>query len=91
MKNYPINAIILKRYKLNERAEYFKVDIDNIFEDSIYEENDKILIKVDFKKIMQNKSMFLKAKLLLNCNEIKRDNEITSKNSSKTTYAIIES
>ena len=64
MKNYPINAIILKRYKLNERAEYFKVDIDNIFEDSIYEENDKILIKVDFKKIMQNKSMFFKGKVI---------------------------
>ena len=28
----------------------FKDDIDNIFEDSIYEENDKIIIKVDFKK-----------------------------------------
>lgn len=64
MKNYPINAIILKRYKLNERAEYFKVDIDNIFEDSIYEENDKILIKVDFKKIMQNKSMFFRGKVI---------------------------
>ena len=64
MKNYPINAIILKRYKLNERAEYFKVDIDNIFEDSIYEKNDKILIKVDFKKIMQNKSMFFRGKVI---------------------------
>ena len=64
MKNYPINAIILKKYKLNERAEYFKVDIDNIFEDSIYEENDKILIKVDFKKIMQNKSMFFRGKVI---------------------------
>ena len=64
MKNYPINAIILKRYKLNERAEYFKVDIDNIFVDSIYEENDKILIKVDFKKIMQNKSMFFRGKVI---------------------------
>ena len=64
MKNYPINAIILKKYKLNERAEYFKVDIDNIFVDSIYEENDKILIKVDFKKIMQNKSMFFKGKVI---------------------------
>lgn len=64
MKNYPINAIILKKYKLNERAEYFKVDIDNIFVDSIYEENDKILIKVDFKKIMQNKSMFFRGKVI---------------------------
>ena len=64
MKNYPINAIILKKYKLNERAEYFKVDIDNIFVDSIYEENDKILIKVDFKKIMQNKSMFIRDKVI---------------------------
>ena len=64
MKNYPINAIILKKYKLNERAEYFKVDIDNIFVDSIYEENDKILIKVDFKKIMRNKSMFFRGKVI---------------------------
>ena len=76
--------------KLNEKAEDFKDDIDNIFEDSIYEENDKIIIKVDFKKIMQNKSMFLEAKLLFNSNEIKIDYEITSKNSSKTTYGIIE-
>ena len=44
--------------KLNEKAEDLKDDIDNIFEDSIYEENDKIIIKVDFKKIMQNKLMF---------------------------------
>ena len=76
--------------KLNEKAEDLKDDIDNIFEDSIYEENDKIIIKVDFKKIMQNKSMFLEAKLLFNSNEIKIDYEITSKNSSKTTYGIIE-
>ena len=76
--------------KLNEKAEDFKDDIDNIFEDSIYEENDKIIIKVDFKKIMQNKSMFLEAKLLFNSNEIKIDYEITSKNSSKITYGIIE-
>ena len=39
---------------------------------------------------MQNKSMFLEAKLLFNSNEIKIDYEITSKNSSKITYGIIE-
>ena len=39
---------------------------------------------------MQNKSMFLEAKLLFNSNEIKIKYEITSKNSSKATYGIIE-
>lgn len=70
-------------YELKEKADDFKYDIENIFEDSIYEENDKIIIKTDFKKIMQNKSMFLEAKLLFKSNKIKIDYEIRSKNSSK--------
>ena len=57
--------------KLKEKADDFKYDIENIFEDSIYEENDKIIIKTDFKKIMQNKSMFLEAKLLFKSDSLK--------------------
>ena len=77
--------------ELKEKADDFKYDIENIFEDSIYEENDKIIIKTDFKKIMQNKSMFLEAKLLFKSNKIKIDYEIRSKNSSKIIKGIIES
>ena len=72
-------------------AEDFRDYIQNIFEDSIYEENDKIIIKAKFKKIMQNKSMFLEAKLLFKSEEIKIDYEIRSKNSSKTIYGTIRS
>ena len=60
--------------KVKEKAEDFKYDIESIFEDSIYEEKDKI--KTDLKKIMQNKSMFLEAKLLFRSNNIKIDYEI---------------
>lgn len=77
--------------KLKEKAEDFKYDIESIFEDSIYEEKDKIIIKTDFKKIMQNKSMFLEAKLLFRSNNIKIDYEIRTKNNSKTIYGIIKS
>lgn len=77
--------------ELKEKADDFKYDIENIFEDSIYEENDKIIIKTDFKKIMQNKSMFLESKLLFKSNKIKIDYEIRSKNSSKIIKGIIES
>lgn len=77
--------------KLHNKAEDFKVDIENIFEDSIYEENDKIIIKEDFKKIMHNKSMFLEAKLLFSSDKIKIDYEIRSKNNAKTIYGTIES
>lgn len=77
--------------KLKDKAEDFRDDIQNIFEDSIYEENDKIIIKAKFKKIMQNKSMFLEAKLLFKSEEIKIDYEIRSKNSSKTIYGTIRS
>lgn len=70
--------------KLKDKADDFKDDIEGIFEDSIYEENDKVIIKIDFKKLMQNKSMFLEAKLLFKSNNIKIDYEISSKNNSKT-------
>ena len=40
---------------------------------------------------MQNKSMFLEAKLLFKSEEIKIDYEIRSKNSSKTIYGTIRS
>lgn len=75
--------------KLNEKAEDFKYDVENIFENSIYEENDKIIIKVDFKKLMQNKSMFLEAKLLFNSNDVKIKYEIRSKNNPKVIEGII--
>lgn len=77
--------------KLRDKADDFKYDIKNLFEDSIYEENNKIIIKTDFKKIMQNKSMFLEAKLLFKSNDIKIDYEIRSKNSSKTINGSITS
>lgn len=77
--------------KLRDKADNFKDDIENIFKDSIYEENDKIIIKVNFKKIMHNKSMFLESKLLFSSDKIKIDYEIKSKNNSKTVYGRIES
>ncbi len=69
--------------ELKEKADDFKYDIDDIFENSIYEEDNKIIIKTDFKKLMHNKSMFLKSKILFKSNKIKIDYEIRSKNSSK--------
>lgn len=75
--------------KLKDKADDFKNDIEGIFEDSIYEENDKVIIKIDFKKLMQNKSMFLEAKLLFKSNDIKIDYEINSKNNSKTVNGTI--
>jgi hypothetical protein len=40
---------------------------------------------------MQNKSIFLEAKLLFSSDKIKIDYEIRSKNNSKTIYGTIES
>lgn len=77
--------------ELKDKAEDFKDDIESIFEDSIYEENNKIIIKTDFKKLMHNKSMFLESKLLFKSDKIKIDYEIRSKNSSKTIIGTIES
>lgn len=75
--------------ELKDKADDFKDDIKYIFEDSIYEEKDKVIIKIDFKKLMQNKSMFLGAKLLFKSNDIKIDYEISSKNNSKTVNGVI--
>lgn len=77
--------------ELKNKAEDFKDDIEDIFEDSIYEENNKIIIKTDFKKLMHNKSMFLESKLLFKNDKIKIDYEIRSKNSLKTIIGTIES
>lgn len=77
--------------KLQDKADDFKCDIENLFEDAIYEENGKIIIKIDFKKIMQNKSMFLEAKLLFKSEKVKIDYEIRTKNIPKTIYGTIES
>lgn len=76
--------------KLKDMADEFKDDLENIFVDSIYEENEKVIIKTDFKKMMQNKSMFLEAKLLFKSDKIKVDYEIRSKNNSTTIYGTIE-
>lgn len=76
--------------KLRYKADEFKDNLESVFVDSIYEENEKIIIKADFKKIMQNKSMFLEAKLLFKNDKIKIDYEIRSKNNSKTIYGTIE-
>ena len=77
--------------ELREKADDFKYDIEGIFENSIYEENNKIIIKTDFKKLMHNKSMFLESKLLFKSDKIKIDYEIRSKNSSKAITGVIES
>lgn len=77
--------------KLKDKADDFKDDLEYIFDDSIYEENDKVVIKIDFRKIMQNKSMFLEAKLLFKSDKIKIDYEIRSKNNSETIYGTIQS
>lgn len=72
--------------KLKDKADDFKDDLEYIFGDSIYEENDKVVIK-----IMQNKSMFLEAKLLFKSDKIKIDYEISSKNNLETIYGTIKS
>lgn len=77
--------------KLEEKAEDFKYELDDIFKNSMYEENGKIIIKTDFKKIMHNKSMFLEAKLLFASENIKIEYEIRTKNISNTIYGVIES
>lgn len=77
--------------KLKDRADDFKDDLEYIFGNSIYEENDKVVIKIDLKKIMQNKSMFLEAKLLFKSYKIKIDYEIRSKNNPETIYGTIQS
>ena len=76
--------------KAKDNADDFKDYLEYIFDDSIYEENDKIVIKIDFKKIMQNKSMFLEAKLLFKSDKVKIDFEIRSKNNSETIYGFLE-
>ena len=77
--------------KLNDNADDFKDYLECIFDDSTYEENDKIVIKIDFKKIMQNKSMFLEAKLLFKSDKVNIDYEIRSKNNPETIYGSLQS
>ncbi len=91
------NVGIMNHYKptyldnMEEKANDFKNDLEKIFNDSIYEENEKIIIKTDFKKLMQNKSMFLEGKLIFKNDKIKIDYEIKSKNNSKIINGSIES
>ena len=76
--------------KLEEKSEDFKSDIESLFADSIYEENDKIILKTNFRKIMQNRSMFLESKLLFKNNNLSIQYEIRSKNNPKIIIGTIE-
>lgn len=66
--------------QLEENADNFKYDIENLFVNGLYEENDKIVLKIDFNKIMQNKSIFLESKILLANKNVEIAYEIRSKN-----------
>lgn len=77
--------------KMMERADEFKNNIENLCIESVYEENDKNIIKLNFKKIMHNKSMFFKFKLLFKSDKIKINYEIRSKNSPNVINGCIES
>ena len=69
--------------KLADKADEFKYDVEQLYDNSVYEENDKIIIKINFKKLMQNKSMFITPKLLFKTSDVKIDYEIRSKNNPK--------
>lgn len=77
--------------KMVEKADEFKDNIENLCIESVYEENDKNIIKLNFKKIMHNKSMFFKFKFLFKSDKIKINYEIRSKNSPNVINGCIES
>lgn len=89
-----INPLLKKEptYKdeLSNKSMDFKYDLEDIFDYEMYEENEKVIIKIPFNKIMQNKSMFLPSKLLFKNKNAKIDFEIRSKNNSNVIIGTIK-
>lgn len=89
-----INPLLRKETTYEAELSYksmeFKYDLEDIFDYELYEEDEKVIIKIPFNKIMQNKSMFLPSKLLFKNKNIKIDFEIRSKNNSNVITGTIE-
>ena len=66
--------------KLKDNFEDAKIDLEDIYDFEKYEEEDFIVLKFSFPKLMQNSSIFLKSKLLFNSDTITIKYEIKSKN-----------
>lgn len=77
--------------KLKDNFEDVKVELENIYDFEKYEEDDFIVLKFYFSKLMQNSSIFLKSKLLFNSNNITIKYEIKSKNNKDIIFGKISS
>ncbi len=88
-----INPLLKKKQtyedELSNKSMEFKYDLEDLFDYEMYEEDEKVIIKIPFNKIMQNKSMFLPSKLLFKNKNLKIDFEIRSKNNSNVIIGTI--
>lgn len=77
--------------KLKDSMGDVKIQLEDIYDFEKYEEEDFIVLKFYFPKLMQNSSIFLKSKLLFNSNNITINYEIKSKNNKDIIFGKISS